>query len=124
MASIELKPAETETTDSFELMDRQDFNKVIDDQLQRCRDILVKKGDEYATDADRLHNFRVASEITGQTMEQALGGMMVKHTTSVYDMIYSGKTYSKASWDEKITDHMVYLLLLQAVLDHHRPEAV
>ncbi len=116
MTSTELKPAETETVDSF--------SQVIDVQLQRCRDVLVKKGDEYATDEDRLHNFRVASEITGQTMEQALGGMMVKHTTSVYDMIYSGKTYSKALWDEKITDHMVYLLLLQAVLDHHRPDAV
>ena len=116
MASTELKPAEAETVDSFD--------QVVDEQLQRCRDILVKKGDEYATDTDRLHNFRVASEITGLTMEQVLGGMMVKHTTSVYDMIYSGKTYSKALWDEKVTDHMVYLLLLQAVLDHHRPEAV
>ncbi len=101
-----------------------DFDHIVEGQLQRCRDILVKKGDEYATDSDRLHNFRVASEITGQTMEQALAGMMVKHTTSVYDMIYSGKAYSKEMWDEKITDHMVYLLLLQVVLDSYRPEAV
>ena len=47
---------------------------------------------------------------------QALGGMMVKHTTSVYDMIASGKEYPLSLWNEKITDHINYLLLLKTTV--------
>lgn len=46
------------------------FSKVIEKQLQRCKDVLIKKSAEYATE-DRLHNFRTAAEIQKCTMEQA-----------------------------------------------------
>jgi hypothetical protein len=49
-------------------------------------------------------------------MTQALGGMMAKHTISIYDMIDTGNDYPMALWDEKITDHLNYLLLLKAVV--------
>ena len=83
--------------------------------MERCREVLVKKAEEYAT-ADRLHNFRVAAELEDVTMPQALAGMMAKHTTSIYDMCRSGKKYSLTLWEEKITDHLNYLLLLNAVV--------
>ena len=52
--------------------------------------ILVEKAAEYADDNDRLHNFNVAAELQGITREEALGGMMCKHTVSIYDMIAEG----------------------------------
>ena len=49
--------------------------------------------------------------------------MMAKHTTSVYDMVESGKPYSLELWDEKITDHINYLILLRAALiDNTNPD--
>lgn len=92
-----------------------EFNKIVNEQVDICLDMLVKKAEEYATN-DRLHNFKVAAGIQSCTNVQALGGMMAKHTVSIYDMINSGEKYSLDLWDEKITDHINYLLLLSAVI--------
>jgi len=97
-------------------MKTEDFNKVLDEQIKRSTDVLVQKAVEYATD-DRLHNFKVAAELQGCSTRFALAGMMAKHTVSVYDMCASNKDYSVEMWNEKITDHINYLLLLRAVVD-------
>ena len=79
--------------------------------------MLVKKALEYADGNDRLHNFRVAAAISGDPMKKVLAGMMVKHTTSVYDMCHDlQQSFSEEMWNEKITDHINYLLLLRAVI--------
>jgi len=92
------------------------FNTIIKTQIQKCQDTLIKKEAEYATE-DRLHNFNVSSELQGISQRQALAGMMAKHTTSIYDMCWSKETFSEEQWNEKITDHINYLLLLRAVVD-------
>jgi len=96
-------------------MDSKTFEKLTDEQFDRCRDILCTKATEYATE-DRLHNFHVAAELRGCTPEQALAGMMAKHTVSVYDMCESGEQYPIELWQEKITDSINYLLLLNAMV--------
>ena len=91
------------------------FNKLMDEQMERSRSVLSSKATEYAT-ADRLHNFRVAAALQGITDSQALAGMMAKHTVSVYDMCLSNKYYPIELWQEKITDSINYLLLLNAMV--------
>lgn len=97
-------------------MKTEQFNQVIEEQLKRCTDILIVKAREYATD-DRLHNFRVAAELENCTPRKALAGMMAKHTVSIYDMCNSGLKYPIELWNEKITDHINYLLLLRAIIE-------
>lgn len=92
----------------------KDFNEIVERQVFTCMNTLVKKADEYATE-DRLHNFKTAAALQECTSAQALAGMMAKHTVSVYDMI-EGDVFDPALWEEKITDHINYLLLLKAVL--------
>lgn len=97
-------------------------SRSIREQLSVCQQILDRKKVEYATDEDRLHNFRVAAAMTGETMAEALAGMMVKHTTSIYDLIRDsakGMHIGLATWEEKITDHINYLLLLKAIVDEN-----
>ena len=51
------------------------------------------------------------------------GGMMAKHTVSVYDLIddyEQGKAISKEMWAEKIGDSINYLLLLTALLEEDK----
>ena len=99
-------------------MNTKDFNEIIHEQIERCEATLCKKADEYATE-DRLHNFKVAAEIQKCLPTTALGGMMAKHTVSVYDMIRGleeGKSYPLELWDEKIGDSINYLLLLAAAV--------
>lgn len=96
-------------------MTATEFERIFEEQVERSRIVLVNKAGEYATE-DRLHNFKVAASLEGKTPEQALAGMMAKHTVSVYDMAESGLAYPIERWQEKITDHINYLFLLNAIV--------
>lgn len=96
-------------------MKTEEFNEIIEEQIDKCTNTLRYKATEYST-TDRLHNFKVAASIQGCDPHQALAGMMAKHTVSIYDMINSGKQYPEELWEEKITDSINYLLLLRAVV--------
>ena len=100
-------------------MNTTTFERLFEDQVNRSRSVLVSKAKEYATE-DRLHNFKVAAALEGKTQEQALAGMMAKHTVSVYDMAESGLAYPIELWQEKITDHINYLFLLNAIVREER----
>jgi hypothetical protein len=92
------------------------FMDILDTQIQRVRDILVVKTDEYAQTEDQLHNIRQAALLQEESLPEAVRGMMVKHTVSIFAMIKSGKPFPEEKWDEKITDHIVWLILLKAAL--------
>jgi hypothetical protein len=96
-------------------MDSDQFENILDAQIKRVRDVLVVKAAEYATE-DHLANFKKAAQLRGVGLPQAITGMMVKHTVSVYDMVESSKAFPLDVWDEKITDHINYLILLRASL--------
>ena len=96
-------------------MNKTNFERLFEEQVNRSRSVLVSKAKEYATE-DRLHNFKVAAALEGKMPEQALAGMMAKHTVSVYDMAESGLAYPIELWQEKITDHINYLFLLNAIV--------
>ena len=99
-------------------METEQFNEIVQERVDASLKGLVKKATEYAGPSDRLHNFKVAAVLgsEGENQSQALAGMMKKHTVSVYDMINSGEAYSEEMWDEKIGDHINYLLLLRATI--------
>ena len=97
-------------------MNNDDFNRILNEQTELMQKVLGHKAEEYASDVDRLHNFRVASELQGISMRQAVGGMMAKHTTSVYDLIQKEELADLDMWQEKIGDHLNYLVLLMAVV--------
>lgn len=97
-------------------MTNADFNNVVNEQLDYCKSLLCKKGEEYDRDTnDRFHSFKVAAALQGETPMQALAGMLAKHTVSVYDLIREG-SHDLTIWDEKITDHINYLLLLKGLI--------
>ena len=97
-------------------MNNAEFNIVVNDQLEYCRTLLCKKGEEYDADtSDRFHSFKVAAKMQNETPLEALAGMMAKHTVSIYDLIRQNSS-DLTIWSEKITDHINYLLLLKGLL--------
>ena len=104
-------------------MKTEQFEKIVQEQINRCTSVLIDKAKEYAT-ADKLHNFKVAAEMQNCTPQQALAGMMAKHTVSIYDMCNSGNDYPMELLNEKITDHINYLLLLRAVVEEEKEKRV
>jgi hypothetical protein len=91
------------------------FEHILDAQIKRVQAVLVAKRDEYA-DEDVLANFKHSAHMRECGLPQAVEGMMIKHTTSIYTMLRSEKAYPIELWDEKITDHINYLILLKACL--------
>lgn len=101
-----------------------EFNKIVDNQLQTCRDILtIKRADYDGDEDDRFNAFKRAANLQNCTVKEALAGMMAKHTTSIYDMCESDESYAKEKWIEKITDHINYLLLLRAIIEEETNDA-
>lgn len=97
-------------------MNHLEFRAVLDRQIEHMRKTLDGKAAEYATDEDRLHNFKISAVLTDETAEQALWGMQVKHITSIRDMVLSDEHYDEAVWDEKIGDAINYFVLLRALV--------
>lgn len=92
------------------------FNRLVDDQFKVCKEILAKKGKEYAPDVtDRLSAFKTAAKLQHKTPIQALGGQMSKHTISLYELIEMDSSNLEL-WQEKIIDSTNYLFLLHALV--------
>lgn len=103
-------------------MDHKEFEQVFEHRANVCREVLIVKAAEYATEGDRLHNFKAAAALKGTNPAEALGGMLVKHLVSLFDMIGSGEDYSREIWDEKIGDSLNYLFLLDAIVVENENE--
>lgn len=102
-------------------MNDKDFDRIVDNQLTFCQGVLSQKAQEYATE-DRLHNFKIAAAVQNISPQQALAGMMAKHTVSIYDMCDSKVCFPMSIWEEKITDHINYLILLKAIIMEYHLE--
>jgi hypothetical protein len=98
-------------------MTHQRFEEIVNEQLDFCKMLLTSKGKEYSLTDDRLEAFKKAAQLQGETMKQALCGMLAKHVVSVYDMCMSGDQFSADKWAEKVTDSINYLLLLLAAVE-------
>lgn len=99
-----------------------DFKEIVSEQYTRCCDLLGLKEAIYSDGIDRLSQFKIAAKILGCSPTFALGGMMVKHTTKLYQMINDSnlgegaKQFSEEQWLETISDSINYHFLLLALL--------
>jgi len=107
-------------------MDKQKFAEVLAETVGKSKELLGVKGEQYAEtedDSDRLIQFRMAASLRQTSEEDALAGMMVKHTTKLYFMLSQfccgDKDFSLAEWDEVVIDHINYLILLRALLSEN-----
>ena len=100
-------------------MNSIEFERCFEERVEKCRQLLLKKAEEYSKDEDRLHNFKVAAKLQGVNLITALAGMMAKHTVSVYDLVKKTEEDDWSSsnmWEEKIGDSINYLFLLEAAV--------
>jgi len=103
-------------------MTREEFNELVDYIVEeKVKKVMCAKSSEYARGNDKLYNFKRSAEIDGITPIEALRGMDLKHRTSISDMVRdnvdkANKAYPQAIWEEKLTDHINYMILLWALL--------
>lgn len=97
-------------------MNHEEFRVIFNDQFECSADILIVKAAEYATDEDRLSNFRKAAGLSQINQREALFGMLRKHLVSISDLCAKEDTAPLHTWNEKITDSINYLILLRAMV--------
>ncbi len=84
-------------------MDASWFDALLKVRLEKTRAVLGSKAQEYATSADRLHNFKAGAEFAGAPA-LACWGYMSKHLTSVKDLATGTRPVTFEMIDEKIGD--------------------
>ena len=107
-----------EVKGNLTMMDHETFKTIITQMQKDNLATLLQKNSGYSN-ADPLHNFHQAAKLKGETTLKAIGGMMAKHTVSIYDLINkaSEEYVPEEVWFEKIQDHMNYLLFLWAAVE-------
>ncbi len=102
-------------------MDVAKFNDIVETQFNKCKDLLVVKGYEYAREDDRLACFKKAAALQNTYPSRALFGMLTKHLVSLAEMCESPiECFTAEQWSEKITDSMNYLVLLWALVNDEK----
>ena len=76
-------------------MKTEEFNQIVEGQIEKIKSVLIKKADEYNLEEDRLGFFKRAGTFAQTTPEKALYGFLLKHLVSLNDMVVSGDKYSK-----------------------------
>ena len=106
-------------------MTNEQFETIANKLLDHAATVRTNKAAEYASDTDRLRNFRKAAALASVEVPAAITGMMLKHTVSIYDMVDNVYTqhmgaYTDDIWLEKLGDQINYLLLLYAAIVEDR----
>ena len=109
-------------------MNKKKFEVILNKRIAKIRLLLQTKNKEYASDIDKLHNFKRAGKMQNCTPEKALVGMWTKHIISLLDIVdhideeeevalYEiGSGLKVEMLEEKIGDAVSYLILLEAMI--------
>jgi hypothetical protein len=96
------------------------FEKLVNERFEACIALLENKAAQYATEEDRLHNFKIAGLFQEETPLKALLGMMSKHLVSLKDYVKKHENRietSKKNWIEVLNDTHNYLYLAEGLLE-------
>lgn len=104
-------------------MGQKEFEVVVTRTLDKVRSLLLNKGEEYAR-GDRFSNFKQQAMLKKEEPEMALLGNVSKQITSLYDHIRDlpGKVQPYEKYLEKTNDIIVYMILLNGVLEERLQE--
>lgn len=98
-------------------MNNEKFNALLEDQMERCSNLLVKKNAEYSQGGDRLSNFRQPSSLMKMHPAEVAFCYDAKHIASIQKIVHdlsSGIVPTEEMWQEKITDYLNYGFLMNA----------
>jgi len=77
-------------------MKRTDFDALVEQTLTRTANLLIQKGAEYSSDADRLANFKRNAAKNGQTVLETWQTYWGKHVDSINS--YIGRVKAQATY--------------------------
>ena len=88
--------------------------------------MLIKKRAEYATEEDRISNFKQMCSLTHHCPAENAANYWLKHISSTYDICVNasqGILPTQERLEEKITDSIAYLYLIYACLQEQMAQS-
>lgn len=96
-------------------MKEDEFNEIVEQLFNACKDVLQRKNTVYTDGSDRLSNFKRGSELRKISKCKVLWGYLLKHFVAIQNFIDKGETRT-GLYLPKIIDTINYLVLLYAML--------
>jgi hypothetical protein len=103
-------------------MTHEEFNILLSKRIAKSRKVLLSKANEYATDDERLQNFKDGASLLNTTPEFYALSLTTKHIIALKDFISTQRSIDQRFIDEKIGDIINYMILLEAILTEKRHE--
>lgn len=103
-------------------MDRSEFNEVVEHAIQRSKDVLIKKNDEYAGEYEVFANFKSGARGLSyhRLPEKYAWELLCKHLQSIKDIMDDiellDQLPSRELIDEKFSDAHNYLYLIEGMI--------
>lgn len=96
-------------------MNSEQFETLLAELNDTSTQTLTTKNDKYATNEDRLHNFRSGASIAGGTPAQACWGYLTKHLVALRDMVEKDDFSDRDDFREKCQDSINYIRFLWCI---------
>lgn len=98
-------------------MKRVDFDKIVEERINKIRESLIIKGKEYQRGDNVFHNFEIASDVSGNSRESVMWMYCLKHFVSFMDILNDCEDENYPSighLEEKVGDIINYYILMEA----------
>lgn len=100
------------------------YEHLVDETIDKIRELSTLKGGEYAGDYDRLANFRRNAEALGLSMEQVWAVYAAKHWDAVMQYVKDiGQRTSRVRLEPisgRLDDLIVYCILMKAIVEESK----
>lgn len=103
-------------------MHNNQFTEVTLGLLDECKELLIRKGEDYSTNEDRLDSFKSAEQFTSLTQWQCWEALFFKHIQSLRTYFRSGRKQLNEDIHHRIRDSINYLILLEAMIVEEKTE--
>lgn len=101
-------------------MIRKKFNYIVDKAIDRSRNVMISKNEEYASEDEVFGNFKKGVGLSfHDTPEKYCWELLTKHLQSIKDIlsdVENNKLPTQALLDEKFADAHNYLYLLEGMI--------
>ena len=96
-------------------MNFERFNDLLDELESSSTTTLKYKNTNYASNEDRLHNFKAGADIMGGTPAEACWGYMTKHLVALRDKVERNDFSDREDFLEKCQDAINYIRFLWCI---------
>ena len=98
------------------------FQSFISRRLKRCIETLTMKRKEYTDEVNPFINFECGAKTIDEVPDRIMFYYMLKHFESFKDIVLNQKKVSRETWDEKVSDLMNYILIIDAYYQIYKYE--